>query len=246
MDTQWTLVWLLGGLGLGLSGLFFALWRRADQQVAAVAEKLEREESAHAQVRTDWTREKKAKARLAEELSEYRKRKEKNKKRQAKGHSAPLGTQSRIQDLEERLEQREQERDRFRAERDALESEQVGLTSTITQLREAANASAESAARAAAAPPPTPAAEASPAVSAESGSDARAAELAEARERIDKLVSEIEIAKATEGKMRKRMANQEQLYASVRAELEVKKDRLRTQEEQIQRLQALEVAISTD
>ncbi len=43
--------------------------------------------------------------------------------------------------------------------------------------------------------------------------------------------------------MRKRMSNQEILYASLRAELEVKKDRLRTQEEQLQRLQALKVAV---
>ena len=40
------------------------------------------------------------------------------------------------------------------------------------------------------------------------------------------------------------MSNQEQLYASVRSELDVKKDRLRAQEEQIQRLQALKVAMS--
>jgi hypothetical protein len=43
--------------------------------------------------------------------------------------------------------------------------------------------------------------------------------------------------------MRKRMSNQEQLYASIRAELDVKKDRLRTQEEQLQRLQALKVSV---
>ena len=45
-------------------------------------------------------------------------------------------------------------------------------------------------------------------------------------------------------RMRKRVTNQEQLYASLRAELDVKKDRLRTQEEQIQRLQALQAAIA--
>ena len=45
-------------------------------------------------------------------------------------------------------------------------------------------------------------------------------------------------------RLRKRVDNQERLYASVRAELEVKKDRLRTQEEQIQRLEALKVAVA--
>ena len=51
-------------------------------------------------------------------------------------------------------------------------------------------------------------------------------------------------SREAQARMRKRMANQEQLYASVRSELEVKKDRLRTQEEQIQRLQALEVVVA--
>ena len=54
---------------------------------------------------------------------------------------------------------------------------------------------------------------------------------------------ELGIARGTEARMRKRMSNQEQLYASLRAELDVKKDRLRTQEEQLQRLQALKVAV---
>ncbi len=51
------------------------------------------------------------------------------------------------------------------------------------------------------------------------------------------------LARQTEARMRKRMDNKEQLYASLRAELDVKKDRLRTQEEQMQRLQALKAAV---
>ena len=67
--------------------------------------------------------------------------------------------------------------------------------------------------------------------------------LAEATERISKLESELELAKQSEFRLRKRMANQEQLYASIRAELEVKKDRVRAQEEKIQRLEALSAVI---
>ena len=70
--------------------------------------------------------------------------------------------------------------------------------------------------------------------------------LVEARERIGKLESELSISKESEIRMRKRMANQEQLYASIRAEIEVKKDRLRAQEEKIQRLEALSAAVRTD
>ena len=67
--------------------------------------------------------------------------------------------------------------------------------------------------------------------------------LSESQEQLGKLAQALETAKLNESRMRKRMANQEQLYASVRAELEVKKDRLRTQEEQIQRLQAMKVVV---
>ena len=61
---------------------------------------------------------------------------------------------------------------------------------------------------------------------------------------VKQLEQALTAARETESRMRKRMSNQEQLYASLRSELEVKKDRLRTQEERIQRLQALEVAVA--
>jgi len=69
------------------------------------------------------------------------------------------------------------------------------------------------------------------------------ASLVQARARIEELSAEVEAARRTELRLRKRADNQEQLYASVRGELEVKKDRLRTQEEQLQRLRALKVAV---
>ncbi len=69
------------------------------------------------------------------------------------------------------------------------------------------------------------------------------AELAEAGERLVKLENELQLAHQTQARARKRMANQDQLYAALRGELEAKKDRLRTQEEQLQRLQALKVAV---
>ena len=66
------------------------------------------------------------------------------------------------------------------------------------------------------------------------------------QERIGKLQGQLELAKQSEVRMRKRMSNQEQLYASIRSELEVKKDRLRAQDERIQRLEALGVALGSD
>jgi len=74
--------------------------------------------------------------------------------------------------------------------------------------------------------------------------DSLRSELGEATELVAKMTEELKLAKETELRTRKRMNNQEQLYASVRAELDVKKDRLRTQEEQIQRLQAMKVVVT--
>jgi len=68
-------------------------------------------------------------------------------------------------------------------------------------------------------------------------------ELAAMREQYAKQGELLELARQTEVRFRKRMDNQEQLYASLRAELDIKKDRLRAQEEQIQRLQALKAAV---
>jgi predicted nucleic acid-binding Zn-ribbon protein len=83
-------------------------------------------------------------------------------------------------------------------------------------------------------------------IAAEPEPDPRAAlevALGQSRERIEKLEGERKAASQTEARLRKRIDNQEQLYASLRGELEAKKDRLRTQEEQLQRLQALKVAV---
>ena len=69
------------------------------------------------------------------------------------------------------------------------------------------------------------------------------AELAGVREQCAKQSEGLGLARHNEVRLRKRMENQEQLYASLRAELDVKKDRLRAQEELIQRLQALKAAV---
>ena len=45
-------------------------------------------------------------------------------------------------------------------------------------------------------------------------------------------------------RMRKRVRNQDMLYTSIRSELDAKKDRLRTQQEELERLRALEVVLA--
>lgn len=240
MEGESSLVWALLLFGLVVAGGFGWLWRRADQRAAGIAAELEKERSALSEARSDATREKKARERLSDELSGYRRKADKTKRRQAKTSQTPLGTSSRIQDLEEGLDQLRREGERFRLERDHLDEENRRLDRALETLRSELAREKEKA-RPDPATPGQTASAAAPSPSEDAGT-----ELAEATERVSKLENELGIARETEARMRKRMETQDQLYASVRAELDVKKDRLRTQEEQIQRLQALEVALSSE
>ncbi len=53
-------------------------------------------------------------------------------------------------------------------------------------------------------------------------------------------------AHANEKRLREKLDTQQQLYVAIRGELEAKKDRLRTQNEEVERLRALRVAVQED
>ena len=59
------------------------------------------------------------------------------------------------------------------------------------------------------------------------------------------LRTELVGARATEGRLREKLDTQQLLYVSIRSELSAKKDRLRTQTEEIERLRALKVAVDS-
>ncbi len=214
---------LLALIGLGAAGLAVALWRGADSRARVLRGQKEKLEAKLEAVTSEFAREKKSRGRQAEELASFRKRSDKAKKRSAKSAPQPLGTASRVQDLVLALEEASRERDQIRTERDGLAAELARLKSRIAVEAQAA---------------------ASEAALPESGSQgSHEAELAEAGERLVKLENELQLAHQMQARARKRMANQDQLYAALRGELEAKKDRLRTQQEQLQRLQALKVAV---
>jgi len=232
--TSGVLVLIVAGLAvvLGLG----RMWRSAERRVVLLTAANEKLVGQRQELTARLSREAQARKKQSEELAAGRKRAEKAKKRKAKAsQDLPLGTASRIGDLEEQIERVERERDRSRAEREQL-AQQVAQLEARVEISTRAVEEVSAARTMAAAQTPLP---------VEGTSlEALRAELAESRERATKLNGELEIANETEARMRKRMSNQEQLYASVRAELDVKKDRLRTQEEQIQRLQALKVAVA--
>ena len=226
-----TTVVLLMGVSVLVGGILAWLWRGAEARALASDGRYDELQAERDELASRLSRESQSRKKQAEELATFRKRADKAKKRSARAEKGakdlPLGTAARMADLEVELERTARERDRSRTEREQL-AEQVAQLEAKQALAEQKPV----------APP------AAPAMPAATDSDALTRELAEAREQTAKLSEAVSVAKETEARMRKRMSNQEQLYASVRAELDVKKDRLRTQEEQIQRLQALKVAVS--
>jgi len=208
-------------------------WRSAESRADDLQADVESLRARAEKLETKLSRESSTRQRQAEELAGLRKKSDKAKRRQSKTPEQPLGTLARIRDHEAEVERLERERTRVAGERDELEKE-------VSRLQTRLAASAQELADATAEPEPTP--EPAPDAAAREVSALRG-DLAEARERTSKLDEELGARRVTEARLRKRMENQEQLYASMRAELDVKKDRLRTQEEQLQRLQALKVAV---
>lgn len=170
-----------------------------------------------------------ARKKQGEELAELRRRADKARRRAEKTPDAPIGTAARIRDVEVELERAqaalrraELERDQHARSATALQAERDALALRVEDASAPARAVAEQ---------------------GRVELERVRSELAAMREQCAKQSEELGLARQTEARMRKRMDNQEQLYASLRAELEVKKDRLRAQEEQLQRLQALKVAV---
>jgi len=228
-----TTEWLLLGLVAGVAIVLGRLWQLADARAAVANEAHDRVSGERQDLAARLSKEVQTRKKQAEELATFRKRADKAKKRSARDEKGatdlPLGTAARLADFEEKIERVERERDRSRAEREQLTAQ---VSTLETRLEIASRASAKVATPAPLAPSLT------------ATDDSLRTELGEAMERVGKMTEELKLAKETELRMRKRMNNQEQLYASVRAELDVKKDRLRTQEEQIQRLQAMKVVVT--
>jgi len=206
------------------------LWRTAEGRVAQLEREAEALVAKGKELASGLSKQTQDRKRFAEELTALRNKADKAKRRQSKIVDQPLGTAARIRDHEAQVERVELERDRASSARD-------GLAKQVDRLEARLEASALALAEASR-PRPKPVAG-----QVENALEQTQAELASSREELTKRNDELGIARQTEARIRKRMSNQEQLYASIRAELDVKKDRLRTQEEQLQRLQALKVAV---
>ena len=228
--------WVLIAMGVLVAGVLGRLWRGAEGRLAQQQRTSEKLEEERADLSNRLARESSARKKQSEELATLRKRADKAKKRNARvekgAQDLPLGTASRVADLDAQIVRAERERDQRRTECEELGRQVADLEARL-----------EVALRPTPIEPPTAAAEEIQAVGAAT-SEALDRQRAESARQVKVMEEALAESREAQARMRKRMANQEQLYASVRSELEVKKDRLRTQEEQIQRLQALEVVVA--
>lgn len=204
-------------------------WRQAEKRSLDLAADVAALEGERKDLIRRGDHESQARKKQSEELAELRRRADKSKRRTEKTPEAPLGTASRIRDVEVELERAqtalrrvELERDQHARSASSLQVERDRLAKQLEDASAPARAVAEQ---------------------GRADLERVEAELAGMREQCAKQGEQLELARQTELRIRKRMDNQEQLYASLRAELDVKKDRLRAQEEQIQRLQALKAAV---
>ncbi len=218
-----------------VAGMVFLarFWRSAEGLATRRAEAIEALEVERESLRASLSKETQARKEKTADLASLRNKADKSKRRKSKRVEQPLGTAARIRDHEAQLERVELERDQARSERDALAEEivrfEVRLKASSTALAEASK--------------PIQPVEAVPQADGDRALEQSLAETAKLLDECSKLREAVEGARQTEARFRKRMTNQEQLYASLLAELAAKKDRLRTQEEQLQRLQALKVAV---
>ena len=157
-----------------------------------------------------------------EEVAGLRKRLDKAKRRGGASGGSGGGGES----VSATLVEREAELEEARQARDAARSEAEGLTDELRRLR----------AELAAQPPEEPSAESVELEELRQAGAKAAQALAESTQAQEEL-------RAAKARLKKKVDTQELLYVALRTELEAKKDRLRGQQELIERLQALEVSL---
>lgn len=168
--------------------------------------------------------------RISAELAQARRKLEKARKRADRsGDDARPVTPSHAQSLESAIEAVRRERNLAREERDAAVAKAAALAHDLAKARAAIDAAAETTTRL----------DAEAIVALEKRVETAGVE----REQLRKKLA---AAQANEKRLREKLDTQQQLYVAIRGEIEAKKDRLRTQQEEIERLRALRVAIQAD
>jgi hypothetical protein len=214
--------WIIAGAALAAAVILFFRMRSADDVASGhrlEAERLDAElQSSRAQLEKASAKSRRA----SDELVELRKRLDKAKRRAAQSPSqggAKGASLSRMQEVEAELEATRQARDSAREEAASLGGE-------LSRLRTDMARSA----------PEKPLLD-------NTGIAALQKQLEESEARLAPLQAEVDKSRKAVEKSKTKARNQEYLYVSMRGELDVKKDRLRQQQEELERLRAFKVAV---
>jgi len=207
--------WLVAAVAAGGGIAAFLRARSAGLRTSELAEALSQRESELRSVRKRSDRRREDERQRGEERGQLRRKLEKARKRAAEARDERDAERVRACALEQRVSELE-----------------TDLRDARTGLERARAAAAHAAAPA---PPP------GPAIAEREAEAARRATRAE--EGLRDARAELDRAHREVTRLRDRSRTQDKLYTSLRLELEAKKDRVRAQQEQLERLRALRVAL---
>jgi len=215
--------WLVAGAAVAIAIVAVARARATAQEAADSLDEAEtlREELATGRERLEASEVKRRRA--GDDLADLRHKLDKAKKRAAKAAAGPqTASPSHSQAFEKDLEA-------VRQTRDAAIEEARKLSEEVARLRSLVRSEAAQ----------KPLLD-NPAIAALQQRTARLeSELGELR-------GELEKTRKDTSRLREKNKTQEQLYVSIRGELQAKKDRLRTQTEELERIRALKVVLNGD
>jgi len=220
---------IVAAVGLAVGAFFFARARTASSLLRGVQETADKRQVQLEDVRAQREEDTKQISRHSSELSDLRKRLDKAKRRAVRGGQGQgsAGAASATQAIEAELEQ-------ARRVRDAAREEALGLSQELSRVRAEAASHVQ---------PEAPRLD-------DSGIEALEQKLAALEQKLAALEQEAAAAreesstrKKSEARLKRKLATQEMLYVSLRSELDAKKDRLRTQQEELERLMALKAAV---
>jgi uncharacterized membrane-anchored protein YhcB (DUF1043 family) len=220
---QGTEAFLLATAGLAAGVFFFARARQAQSALKQQREVALKSNQQLEEVRAARESDAKRISSHAVEVADLRKRLDKAKRRvaQAAPKNVAVGSASVITELESQLEEARRLRDDSRQEAEALSRE-------LSRVRQASSVSAVKV--------ETPVVE-------DAQLEGLRNQLEEARAALTRAKKELEASEKTRLKLKRKMDTQELLYVSIRSELDAKKDRLRTQQEELERLMALKAVV---
>jgi chromosome segregation ATPase len=213
--------WMLAGVAAVVAVLFLVRLRREIGRAAELARDLDRVETELHDARQQLEKRAGAERRRADQERDTRRKLEKAKKRVNQVRAEQQEEMERVRQLETQLRQREAELKAMREELARASASPISpdrVKERETAIAEAKQALSNLTTRA---------------EKAEAAADAAKIAKEEATRMLEKEVA----------RLRRKTATQETLYASIRSELEIKKDRLRAQTEELERLRAYKVAV---